>query len=217
MTNALAIFDENADISQPLVSAEELKEFTKSTYMPYIQLMGSGSNAVKERKISVGNFALCRGKDDFDDLGEEALVVVCNYRARAMEFGDSGVQSYYDPENTEFQRIKEVALGSGGDCSYGLEYLLWLPEQGVFATYFGGNATARKRVEDFIGVMKKPATMKSVYIDPPRSKFSWYGPTIEGVEIDVVPPESSEFKTVMDKFKNPPKNEVEAADEDSRD
>lgn len=188
-------------------------------YLPRFQLFGSKSDACAEGKIGIGHFGLVKD-DKIIDLGEEINVVLVSWRPKAVQSGDDFLIDY-DPQivdgeitNPIFKKIVDLSSTRDSGCMYGPEYLLWIPDAGVFATYHLNSKTARREARNFEPLHGQAATLKCKLIDPPNSKYKWHGPVIIPCSAPVDAPDPDKVRDEWAKFQNPPKNEVEVADED---
>lgn len=188
-------------------------------FFPRIQLMGGNSGLVQEGKATVGNYCFIRTKEDFADLGAEIDVLVCAMRLKAMRIADE-VISVFDPEDPEFSKIWAESKIKDSGCLAGPEFLLWLPEKKEFVTFFMASKTASKvapTVRTYIADgSPRPCTLKATLIT--TKKYKWHGPVITDCSTPFPPPEQEAFIDALDKFQNPPENEVESVDDtDTRD
>lgn len=171
-------------------------------YLPYIQLMGSSSNEVKEDKIRQGHFALKSGKS-LVDLSNEFVALLVAWRPKAMIFAPEIVVSY-DVNSDMFKKIKGMAKGES--AGYGAEFLMWLPDQSRLATYFLSNPTGRNIVNDVVALLPSQTQsglclFKSHLIK--NKKFAWHGPLCEAYDATIETPPWAELIEQINKFKNP--------------
>lgn len=192
-----------------------------SGFLPYIQLMGSSSNIVKQGKFPVGHFAMMKGKERVD-LGDSFDAIVLGWRPRAMEFGNDFL-SVYDPKNKEFQRIKN-ATGQG--YSWGAEYLLYLQDFDETALYLFGNPSHRNETPSVLTIYENQkeaeeyilAEFKSHLLPPNKKGHSWHVPLVTVSEASITTMISDEkLNPIRQTFNNPVETEVETVDEDTRD
>lgn len=188
-----------------------------STFLPRLQLYGSKTDACAEGKIGIGHWGLA-GDDTIVDLGEDIDVVIVSWRPKALNISDrDNIITEYNPKSDLYQKVKELSTVKDSGCMYGPEFLLWIPSQNTFATYFANSKTARreaKKVEPLIG---KAATFKVKFIDPPTSRFKWHGPVVVPCSTPLDVPSIENIQAEIDKFQNPPKSDVEIADDDGSD
>lgn len=180
-----------------------------SAYLERIQLLGGNSGIVKRGQFPMNHYGLAKNKDNFEDLGEEFDGLVLSWRPKAMEIGKE-ILSLYDPEDSEFDRIVQMSEVQNSGCMYGPEYLIWLPKQEKFATLFCSSKTLRRASDDIQDRLGKYATFSVNIID--NGKYVWPGPVIEDCTTPHPLPEMERVKEEIDKFVNPPKNEVEKAE-----
>lgn len=179
---------------------------TSSAFIPYIQLMGTSSELVKEGKFPIGHFDLVQDKQH-NDLSDNFIALIVAWRPKAMSWTGEDVVSVFDPKDPMFQEIKALAdtpnvMGYG----YGPEYLFWLPEQKKFATYFLANPTGRREATNFHVLLGAVARVKSRLIK--GKKYTWHGPQVAAYSGDIELPDFAANAGIIDAFKNPPKPEV---------
>ena len=175
--------------------------------LPYIQLL-QGQSALAsnpDNDFKPGQFVLPKGGDDAVNLGPSFEAVALAYRYKAIDFSGDDPVIVYDPESEEFKRIAENAKVKKKDFNSGLELLLWLDGEKTFATLGCTNSTmAQFAVKDVIPRMRNPITIKSKFIDPPKSKHSWYGAVGFDSQAEVVNlPEMNVITSTVEKFLNP--------------
>jgi hypothetical protein len=187
-------------------------------YLPRFQLYGSTSKDVKKGKIPLAHYGYSQG-DDVIDCGPEVRVYVLAWRPKAMRISGEKVEAYFNPEHAEFKKItvESGVKNSGALC--GPEFLLWLAEQGLFATFFMANKTMRReapnldvyRPQEKNKFQALPVTLKVQFIE--KGEFSWHGPVITGCSIPLPLPEEETMTTELDRFNNPPEPKDQAASE----
>lgn len=200
---ALAKYSED-DFNAVAVSAD---------FLPRFQLFGSNSEACKEGKIGIGHYGLVVG-DDIVDLGKEIDVYVVTWRPKALEMADDAILAVHDPKSPDFERIKKLAGVKDSGCMYGPEFLLYVPSQEKFATFFAGSKTSRRESKNIRTVLGCAATFKSHLIK--TAKYSWHGPVVTPCSSPLDQPDEAELAEQVEKFSNPPAPKIETADTESR-
>jgi hypothetical protein len=180
-------------------------------YLPRVQLFGSNSDLVKQGKFPMAHYGLVRSKDVLIDIGDAFDSVPVSWRPKAMRIGADEVLNYFDSERDEFKKIMEESEGKDSGCMYGPEFLIWLPNQKEFATFFFGNPTMRREAPNFKALMGKAATCKVKFIQ--TKQYSWHGPTCMACStpLAAVPEEDKLIKEV-ERFQNPKDSEVETVE-----
>jgi len=203
------------DVGGVLANTEEFNSVISSgDYLSRFQLFGSKSNAVAEQKIGVGHYGVV--KDDvITDLGEEVDAVIITWRSKAVQTGTDFLISH-DVKNEVFQKIKALSAVQDSGCMYGPEFLLWIPDPGIFTAYHMNSKTARREAKKVGPLIGKAATFKCRLIDPPASKFKWHGPVVIPCSAPLSVPDENTLREVATKFRNPENPEPEAAPDDSR-
>lgn len=120
-------------------SREAEEALTKSDRLQFLTLIQGGSEAVTKKEpkgVTAGAYVL--GKKVL--LGDEFDSIVSISRPRAMIFENNKVTvETFDPSSEEWSKCK--AARKGGNT--GIEFLLWIPSQQAFATFYFKN-TARE-------------------------------------------------------------------------
>ena len=173
-------------------------------------------------KMSIGNYALIKDKENFIDLTREFNCLVFCYRFKALRFDGGAATNCYDLNSPLWDEIASKAGVKDSGCSYGPEFLLWIPGSG-FATYFANNKTARRESANIKTILnalalsnKLPAmTMKSsIKTGGPGGNKKWWGPDILPCSTPFAEqPNWDEVKIQAVKFKNPPKSNLEPVKE----
>jgi hypothetical protein len=182
-----------------------------SGFLPRIQLCGSSSNEAKEGRVGMGHFAMVRNKKSLIDLGNEFVCVLVSWRPKAMRFNSDPLVSYYNHLSPEFKAIVEQSAQADAGCGYGPEFLLWLPEQGEFVTYFMSNKTARTEAAVVKQYMGRACVFKSSLIK--TKKYSWHGPVCSEYTSPIsAMPDEVTVKEIVNAFNNPVESDVETAE-----
>jgi len=219
MSNGLAILT-NLVVAKAEDFAEARELLTGGgNFLPRIQLMGKNSGPVEEGKVEAGNFVIVNDSEVVDLTSEFDCIPLC-VRPKAMRIEDSGIQVTWDRNGELFKDIQALAAVKVTRIGnlYGLEFLIWVPNQG-FATYFAGNPTARRAAGSLVGLTEKRAAtcFKSNLIE--RGIFRWYGPSHTGAAtiITDMPTQEQAQERVnryMDQTDDAPVEAAEGSDRD---
>ena len=183
-----------------------------STYLARLQLFGSKSDACAEGRINIGHWGLV-SDDVITDVGKEVDVAIISWRPKALRTGGDDLIIEYDQKSDVFQQIIEDSSVKDSGCMYGPEFLVYVPSQKAFATYFMSSKTARRESKKMKPLMRKAATLKCRLIETAR--FKWHGPVIVPCSTPLEMPSLDDLKTQIEAFQNPPKDDREVAEEDS--
>lgn len=201
------------------ITGGELVDFDEVTssgdaYLQRLQLFGSKSDACAEGKIRMGRWGLVND-DTITDLGEEIDLVILAFRPKALSISDGTIITNHDVKSDTYAAIKEKSFEKDSGCMYGPEFLVYVPNADVFATYFASSKTARREAKSAIKpLIGSAATFKCKLIDPPASKYKWHGPVALPCSTPMELPDMEIIQREVEKFKNPPKSEVEVADDE---
>jgi len=190
------------------------EDFDKSAsgggFLPRVQLMTSNSAKCKSGDFSVNHYALIQDQK-FDDLGKNVDVLIVDWRPKALETGEA-VISVFDPNDDEFARIQERSLNEkDSGCMFGPEYLVWIPSVKRFATFFMGTKSSRREAGAVKARMHKAATLGSQKCK--NASYEWFAPECQACSTPFEMPNKSELAEVVEKFRNPPKPEIEGVKE----
>lgn len=180
---------------------------TSGNYLPRLQLMTSQSEKCKEGAFPINNYALVVG-EIFHDLGKEVDILVICFRPKAIEIGDA-VITVFDQNSEEFKRIVAKSELPNSGCMYGPEFLVYVPSQKKFATFFMGSKSARKEAPAVRALLQAAATLKSKKIS--TSQHTWFAPQAVPCSTPFELPNMDDLKKEVEKFNNPPAQEVEKA------
>lgn len=196
-----------------------------SDFLPRFQLYGSNSKPCQEGKISVGHYGYVVG-EDIKDCGKEVRCYPLSYRLKAMRIIGDKVEVFFNPAHPEFAKIKAESGERDTGSLCGPEFLLWLPELGVFVTFFMANKTMRreapnvrnfcpKKADPEKGIEaepSKPMTLKSTLIK--KGAYAWHGPVTTGCSIPLASPKEAALLRELERFNNPPEKQEETATAD---
>ncbi len=193
--------------------AETFDDIVKSgNYLGRLQLFGSKSDAVAEGRIPAAHYGFVHD-DDITDLGEEVDLVIIGWRAKALDTSGDALIIDFNSKSEIFADIKARSGSRDSGCMFGPEFLVYLPEQDVFATYYMSSKTARREAKKVVPLVGKAATLKCHLIDPPASKYKWHAPLVFPCSAPMKAPPEDKLREEWAKFSNPPKSDVEVADD----
>jgi hypothetical protein len=193
------------DLSSDLAILAETT--TSSGFLPYIQLFTTKATAVAEDKIRGGHYGLVQD-GNITDLGKEINIIFIKVRARAFQKDDDGeIIVVFDKNDPEFIRIKELQENKVRGCMYGPEFLIWIPAEETFATFFCGSATLRREARKFgLYLGGRSATLRTKLI--PKGNDKWHGPVTLDCSIALSPlPSEEDVLEQINKFNNPLKQD----------
>ncbi len=202
------------------VDAQSMLDLIKSTgFLPRLQLMTSAGQQCKSGAFPINHYALVEGSA-YQDIGTDVDVLVVAMRSKAIDMSDDeNIISCYDPKMGEdrkatglFREIQERSEEQNSGCMWGPEFLVYLPNEQRFATFFMGSKTARNDAASMINRLRKPATLRAKKI--PNKKYGdYFSVAITACSTPFDPPNPTELQDHVEKFLNPPtKEEPEKAD-----
>ena len=234
---ALSVLSLGSAIALPqgkYATDDNFNKMATGSFLPYLQLAGSSSNLVKKTRetgVKQGEFVVCKGKDTLvANLGERFNCLPYAWRPKAILFAGPDTKSYYDQGSVAFKEIERQSKAKNKSAKFGQEFLVWLPDQNMFAAFFFNNPTMRKVSPDLKALLPKslptptqpiPATIYSKLID--NGEFVWHGPVVEKCSTPLTmpvvgTPEADDFisklKAEAERFANPPESEAEVVAED---
>ncbi len=183
----------------------------KTTYLQRLQLFGSKSAACAEGKIGIGRWGLVVD-DVIIDLGSDIDIIILAFRAKALDTGGDTVINNHDATSEIYASIRERSEIKDSGCMYGPEFLVYVPSEKTFATYFASSKTARREAKKFRPLLGCAATLKCRLIK--KGKYTWHGPVVLPCSASLDVPDLEIIEVQKEKFKNPPVSDIEVADDD---
>jgi len=215
--------EENMGLAVPTTSAakyatdDAFDSLAKAAdYLPRFQLYGSNSKACKTGAIAVAHYGYVVG-DKIIDCGTEVRCYVLSFRLKAMRITGDKIETFFNPDHSEFKKIKVESGEKDTGSLCGPEFLLYLPEADELVTFFMANKTMRREapnVKAYMPTDEKPMaqgmTLRATLIE--KGQYSWHGPVVSGCSIPLPgPPDQEEMLVQLNKFKNPPEPKEVAA------
>lgn len=189
-------------------SKELAKTIQSGDYLPRLQLLSSNSDKCKEGKFPINHYAMVRDQT-FIDLGTDVDVLVIAWRPKALEIGDELISSY-DQKCATFKSIQERSSVQNSGCMYGPEFLIWIPEQDAFATFFMGSKSSRKEAPNVHAKLQNSGTLSSKLVETKR--YKWQTPIMKGCSTPFDPPDQAALDAEVKKFLNPKETDLEIAE-----
>lgn len=202
----------NAAITAPQ-SGGDIEAFAKTVqsgdYLPRLQLMSSNSDKCKTGDFPINHYAMVRDQT-FIDLGNDVDVLVIAWRPKALEIGEELVTSF-DQESKTFKDIEERSATPNSGCMYGPEFLMWIPAQSAFATFFMGSKSSRKEAPNVHAKLQNSGTLSSKLVETKR--YKWQTPIMKGCSTPFNMPDQEAMQAEVDKFLNPKETDLEVAED----
>lgn len=177
-------------------------------YLRRVKLAADLTAEVKAKEAEIGDFII----QGVSNLGSEVNVVIVKARPHALRLTDSsskvGLESYV-MGSAEFQEIRKEKDANPQQQEpnnmYGYDYLLWLPEDKTFVTYFLCKMALFKSAPSFTKNLGKHCVMSSREEHSKKNtKITYRVPTVAVAgSADYAAPTPEEFKRAMDLFDNP--------------
>jgi len=176
------------------------KALASSSFLPRVQLFGSNSNAVKEDKIGKGRYGLVRSKDSIEDLGPSMNCIPLDFRWKAMQITESAIVSVYDMKSEAFKKLQTTAdTVKDSGCMWGPEFLIWLPDQACFATFYLSSISSRREAKPIRSMFGFGCTLSAELIK--KAKYVWHAPKSARCLTPLVPPGVAELNEEIEKFR----------------
>lgn len=197
MTNELAV---PADIlgGEPV---KELGILGATSYLGRIQLCGAKSKAAGSGDIPVNHYAYING-DRVVDLTKNPDVLILAWRPLALDMNDGKVVSAYDQESDAFKDIARRAATANSMCTFGPQYLVYIPAIEEFASFHLGSTSARKQAESAHSRIGKWANLGHKM--GKNDKWTWAIPTIGDCQTPHTLPTKEQMQEQLESFRNPP-------------
>ena len=218
MSEALTVPTSDDLASLPAVDTGVIAEVLDGGFerMPYIKLVTPASTSLMGKGFPANNYGLFLGEDVPETLGPDVSVLPLHCKPMALDTSDSdGVFVIFRTENPHFDRIVAEASKPGDTQNYmhGVNFLLWLPEQGRLVTMFFGTKSARRVAPALAAQMRKMATLGSALVE--TKKFSWYIPTVTSSDAELPALDMVQITDAINAFVDAPDYEPGAVDADA--
>jgi len=186
-------------------------------YLPRLQQYTDASAQVKKKELQAG-FYVVTGKDDKVFLGEDVDVIPLAWRFKALEtLPGVKPRSSTNPKSELFREIQAQSGKQNSHCQAGIEYLLWVPAAGKYATYLMGSKTAVKEASKLKPLIGCVATIKTFTYE--NDQFVWQGPKVLEASVPPasLPPEEGlqdeidRFKAAQEEAGDGPQEKIEEA------
>lgn len=186
-------------------SEKVFDELSKSAdYLCRLQLCGSNSTLCKTDAIVKGNYAYIVSKDKFIDLGPSVDIYPIVWRPKALDMSDDSPQAFYDPTSAEFKEVSARSNTKDSGCTYGPEYLVWIPSIKKFASLHFGSKTSRQDAPDLMKIVKerKAATLTWRKVGPNAKGQIWETITVGACSTPFDMPPIEDYNQAIQKFQD---------------
>lgn len=212
MGNELDVFSQVGGGAIDKFDDKAFEGLASSDFLPRLQLMVSQSKPCKAGEFPVNNFAFVKDKTTID-LGKEVDVILCAWRPKAMDMNGGFVVSH-DQESDLFKDISARAPAKDSGCMYGPEFLVWVPSQKAFASFFMGSTSSRRESPVVKAFLRQACTLTNKHIE--TSKNDWFIPTAKPCSTPLEAPTPEQLVAELEKFNNPRETKLEVAEDDTQ-
>lgn len=190
-------------------------------FLGRLQLFQGQSEHIVNGHVDNGEFAYVTAKGIEHRFGKELQFMPLGYRHKAMDMSGSKPLAWFHKigetfSKPEFLDIQERAKGKNSSCSWGPEFLIWIPQIGVFATFHCGSPTFRNSSNDIKALIGRVGTIKNEPLSgvdkQTGKKFFWFGykMSIFSGSMEHEPTQDA-YDLEFAKFVNPVDSKVEIA------
>ena len=206
--DAISAIQKHDDSEFDIIQADSI------SYLPRLQVGGGNSAAVQEGKLPIAHYGFFMG-DAVTDLGEVVDALVLAWQPKAMDTGGEVVVTVIDRNSETFHIIQEKSATPDSGCMWGTEWLLYLPEQEAFVTFFLASKSARRVAPDLKALLGGAATLKIKLVS--NKKYKWHVPVILPCSGVYEAPPMGAIKVAAEKFSKIPDGDIEiVAEEENR-
>lgn len=182
---------------------------SKSSFLPRIQLYGSSSSEVKRGEMAMGHYGLVRNSV-ITDLGKEVRCFNYTWQPLAMEIGKNGIVTCNNPKDPMFDQIVEKSKVNKTGFMWGYQYLLYLPDQKAFASFYMANASARREAPTMKSLMQKAIWLKNKLVE--KGEYLWHAPVVTPCSDPFDLPSNEDVLKAVASFKGSAAAATEAAE-----
>lgn len=213
--------------SEHAIAAQKNPEPTG--YASRIQLFSKGkTDDAGNTVVEAGNFAIVDG-DNYKILGKEIDVVPLAMLDKALDCSGDDVEVAFGRTTEAYQRIAGDSKVQDSGCMYGPVFLVFERTTGNFYEIFFNNASGRREAPKLLAYLPigpaaakangvnpqppRPVQIQSKFVNPPKSRYSWFAPSVTDTTavFDNPPSQESAINAVKNFLKQA---EVEEEDRD---
>lgn len=212
MSSALSVLQElNQGNLATQMGDDVFKDLTgpQNSYASRLQLFSFNSGPVQNNKIEHGHFGIVNGQE-VKDLGQEVTVVPCGIRCKAMDLSGDRPVIAYEQTGDLFNMIRAKSKEKDSDCMCGVEFLVYLPDQETFTTFYLANATLLREAQGIKDSMGHTLRFKSKVIT--KDKLRWHGIIVAPFPADIAVPLKEVFERELTIFLNAKDSTVESSE-----
>jgi hypothetical protein len=187
------------------------------SFLPRIQIAQGTSKAVTDGDARPGEILVI--SDKTDNKGSQLEFIPIVYRFKAMDMSVSPPVSFHHLPKEQITKPGFIDIQNRADnvqnsqCSYGPEALVFIPSDGIFATFLFGSTTMRNCFGDVFALMGKCASITSDRIEGKKNKKVWFGIKTTAFSGDVANlPNQADLEAEVAKFLNPIDSKLELAE-----
>jgi len=144
-------------------------------WLARVQLYGGNSKEVKKELVPIGVWGLVKSKE-ITVLGKEFKALVLTYQPFAMRLDEDGITTGNDASSDWFKETAELSKVNDAGYMVGPQFLLYLPDQKLFVTYFANNASAKAEAKAVKNLIGRAAWFKNKLVE--TKKYSWHAPVV---------------------------------------
>ena len=153
MSNDLIPADVFGDISTQVGTDEDFADFGNSSqYLQRLELKSKG-RLIDIRKVKPGHYAVVKGSDDADDLGDSIDILVLARKFKAIDMSGDTVIVSYDRNSEVFKSIEQRADTKDSHCQYGVTFLIVERSTAKCYELFCGSKSHRREIPTFSAYM----------------------------------------------------------------
>lgn len=204
--NVMSVLDSILPPTTDTGIMQELSPFIG--WLPFVILLQPASPFCgPPHRIPQGSFLCRKSKTDLIALDDAVDILPIDWRAKAMKPASDKPDSkkmkiIFDRTDPEFIEIQNMCKAKAKGYFWGYEFLLYLPDHGIFATFFCNNPTLQNAARaELINFMRKPCTLKSALIE--KEDFRWFGFTVIGCQSPFqIPLDPEQVREIHKRFRD---------------
>ena len=213
MTNEVTNYQSQVPVAY---DADVFSAIENSAFTARLQLITSKSKYGSDGTIPLNHYAYVSGGVP-QDVGATVDAWVYDVRPMAMDNSGNFPIFVHDPKvvegkaTGEFKRIMEQSTVSDSGCSYGLEFLMYIPVKKGFATFFMGSKSSRQLSPFVKEHLNKPITLSSKKVEHP--KYPYFTPHATECSTTFELPSEKAVIEEVTKFRTPKDTVVETVND----
>lgn len=154
---------------------------SSNDYLQRLQLLTSQSTVVK-KDLSLANQYALLNSDGLDAIGTDIDIFIGPCRPKALDMSGETPVTSFDKDSEVFKDIQARSDEQDSGCMFGPEFLVWIPSQQKYATWFLATKSHRKLYKEVRALTGNAARLSSRLVE--TKDYSWQVSTVKASDVE---------------------------------